>query len=162
VENLRTSRYDSDKELLREMTMGLRVVAVLLSLLSCSLYALEDIDRQQLQQRIEPVGKVHVQEPKETQSATGTKSEVAASVQKKEPGQGTYEQYCIACHRDGVAGAPKFRDATDWNSRRAGRSIDELVAVSTKGLNAMPVKGTCSECTDADLKAAIQYMLPKS
>ena len=30
-----------------------------------------------------------------------------------------------------------------------------------KGKNAMPPKGTCQECSDSDIKAAIDYMVPK-
>lgn len=141
--------------------MWLYVVAVLFSLFSSSIYALEDLDRKQLQQRIAPIGKVHVEEPQAKSNANETKTAVAAKVEKKEPGQETYERYCMVCHRDGVAGAPKFRDAADWNPRKSGRTIDELVNIATNGLNAMPAKGTCVECKDSDLKAAIEYMLPK-
>lgn len=142
--------------------MCMRVVAILFSLFSYSLYALEDIDRLQLQQRIEPFGKVHVDEPKETTPSTKITKADAEVAEKGDPGQATYEHYCMVCHKDGVAGAPKFRDAADWNPRKAGKTIEELVTIATNGLNAMPAKGTCAECTDADLKAAIQYMLPKS
>lgn len=82
--------------------------------------------------------------------------------QKNEPGKDTYEHYCIVCHREGLAGAPKFRDEHDWKPRLSERKLDELLASSIKGLNAMPVKGTCIKCSDEDLKAAISYMLPKS
>ena len=141
----------------------MRLISVaLLTVCSFSIFALDDIDRQQIQQRIQPIGKVRVQEQGNDASKTVTEDESTAKVETKEPGQETYEHYCIVCHRDGLAGAPKFRDATEWGPRLSGRTIDELVASATKGLNAMPPKGTCVECTDADLKAAIQYMLPKS
>lgn len=73
-----------------------------------------------------------------------------------------YEQHCIICHRDGIAGAPKMQDAQDWKTRLDGRTIEDLLASAIKGLNAMPARGTCPECSEADLKAAIQYMLPQS
>ena len=141
--------------------MRLEIVA-LLSFISFSLYALEDMDRQQIQQRIQPVGKVRVQEQDKTANEIETEKKALVKEEKKEPGLATYEQYCVVCHRDGLAGAPKFRDGADWKSRTTGRSIEELLATSIKGLNAMPPKGTCVECTDTDLKAAIQYMIPKS
>ncbi|KTD52801.1 c-type cytochrome [Legionella quateirensis] len=141
----------------------MRLISVaLLTVCSFSIFALDDIDRQQIQQRIQPIGKVRVQDQGNDTSETVTKNESTAKVENKEPGQETYEQYCIVCHRDGLAGAPKFRDKTDWAPRLSGRTIDELVSSATKGLNAMPPKGTCAECTEGDLKAAIQYMLPKS
>lgn len=79
-----------------------------------------------------------------------------------EAGQDTYEHFCITCHQDGVAGAPKFRDNKDWAPRLSGRTIDDLVASAVKGLNTMPPQGTCTECSEEDIRAAITYMLPKS
>ncbi|MCL5272801.1 MAG: c-type cytochrome [Gammaproteobacteria bacterium] len=138
------------------------IIVALLTSMSFSLFALDDIDRQQIQQRIQPIGKVRIQEDEHGASNTNGQDKAADEVKKMEPGQAIYEQYCIVCHRDGLAGAPKFHDSNDWRSRLSGRTIDELLASSIKGLNAMPAKGTCVECTEDDLKAAIQYMLPKS
>ncbi len=112
--------------------------------------------RQEIQQRIQPVGQVSVQESPVKESLAMT------SAPRTEPGQETYNQYCIVCHKDGLAGAPKFRNEQDWKPRLSGRTIDDLVASSIKGLNAMPTKGTCLKCSEEDLKAAITYMLPRS
>lgn len=133
-------------------------VGALLMLVSLGLYALEDFDRQQIQQRIQPVGSVRIQEHDRGLDVKTTQ----ATEEQKAPGQARYEQYCIICHRDGLAGAPKFRDVSDWKSRTEGKTLDDLLAAALKGLNAMPPKGTCAECSDADLKAIIQYMLPQS
>ena len=73
-----------------------------------------------------------------------------------------YEQHCIACHYNGVAGAPKWQDKKDWSPRLGGRTPDDLLVSVMKGLRAMPVKGTCMECSEEDIKAVILYMLPKS
>ena len=132
----------------------------LLVLLSMPLYAISDFDRDQIQQRISPVGSVHVQKPVQSTNSVLPVPQVAAVAVKKDPGQATYEQYCVVCHRDGIAGAPKFHDSTDWKPRLAKQSIDFLTATAIKGLNAMPAKGTCQECSDADIKAAIEYMVP--
>ncbi|CAM2821450.1 c-type cytochrome [Legionella worsleiensis] len=141
----------------------MRLVSVaLLAVCSFSVCALDDVDRQQIQQRIQPVGKVRVEDEGNNPSETATQNKPTTAVAAKEPGQATYEQYCIVCHRDGLAGAPKFGNDSDWKPRLSGRTIDELLASSIKGLNAMPAKGTCVECSDEELKAAIQYMLPKS
>ncbi|PJD95332.1 MAG: cytochrome c5 family protein [Legionella sp.] len=75
-------------------------------------------------------------------------------------GQKIYERFCVVCHRDGLVGAPKFRELSQWEKRLSGREIDELVASALKGKNAMPAKGTCYECTEDDLKSAVEYMLP--
>jgi len=108
-----------------------------------------------MQLRIQPVGEVSVQ----GQADNKMTNNVAT---KTEPGEETYQQYCIVCHRDGLAGAPKFRNEQDWKPRLAGKTLDDLLASSIKGLNAMPAKGTCIKCSDDDLRAAISYMLPKS
>lgn len=76
-------------------------------------------------------------------------------------GQAIYEQHCVVCHQDGIAGAPKFRNEADWKPRLAQKNLDELTASAIKGLNAMPAKGTCPECIDAEIRAAVDYMVPK-
>ena len=80
---------------------------------------------------------------------------------KQIEGQATYDEFCVICHQGGVAGAPRFENEKDWKPRLTGKTIDDLVESATKGLNIMPEKGTCVECSAEDLKAAIQYMLPK-
>lgn len=132
-------------------------VALLGLLISMPLYAASDFDREQIQQRIKPVGKVRVEEP----AQVTTVSQGEPVVVKMLPGQAIYEQYCVVCHRDGVANAPKFRDDGDWKPRLAKQNLDSLTASAIKGLNAMPAKGTCQECSEADLKAAIKYMVPQ-
>ena len=136
-------------------------IAVLLAFFSFSLYAIDDPEQQKIQQRLQPVGQLHVQEQKETttQASVGDKE---TAKKANESGQKIYEQHCIVCHRDGLAGAPKLQNEKDWNPRLTGRTLKDLVASSLKGLNAMPVKGTCIECNEKDLEAAIQFMLPKS
>jgi cytochrome c5 len=74
-------------------------------------------------------------------------------------GKDIYEQYCITCHQDGLLGAPRFHDKSDWAPRMSKKTIDELVGSSIKGLNAMPSQGTCSDCTEAEMKSAIEYMV---
>ncbi|TAL60956.1 MAG: cytochrome c5 family protein [Legionella sp.] len=121
-----------------------------------------DFDKQQIQQRIAPIGQVNVEEEAaDTQKATEqTQAEEVA--EKQVPGKATYEQYCLVCHRDGLAGAPKFENKEDWQPRLSAKKLDGLLTSAKNGLNAMPAKGTCMDCSDEDLKIAIQYMLPKS
>lgn len=133
-------------------------VVMLLAFFPFSLFAIDGTRLQEIQQRIQPVGQVHVQDPGEVPTPTEIGNKVTTETKQ---GQAIYEQHCIVCHRDGLVGAPKLQDEKDWKPRLAGRTIEDLVAASIKGLNAMPPKGTCSECNDADLKAAIQYMQPK-
>jgi cytochrome c5 len=77
------------------------------------------------------------------------------------PGKVTYDTKCAVCHASGVAGAPKLGDKEAWAPRIA-TGMDALVKSSVEGKNAMPPKGTCMDCSDADLKAAVEYMTAAS
>ncbi|MFW2438814.1 MAG: c-type cytochrome [Arenicellales bacterium] len=73
-------------------------------------------------------------------------------------GKKIYDTKCFTCHASGVANAPKFGDKAAWAPRIA-TGMDAMLAVSLKGKGAMPPKGTCMDCSDEDMKAAIQYMV---
>ena len=72
-------------------------------------------------------------------------------------GEALYKQACAVCHVAGVAGAPKLADKTAW-APRVGLGLEGLTASVIKGKGAMPPKGG-SAASDADIKAAVQYML---
>ena len=72
-------------------------------------------------------------------------------------GEALYKQACAVCHAAGVAGAPKFGDKTAW-APRVALGLDGLTASAIKCKNAMRAKGG-STASDADIKAAVQYML---
>lgn len=69
-----------------------------------------------------------------------------------------YTAKCAACHTTGAAGAPKLGDKAAW-ANRLGKGVDGLLATVISGKGAMPPRGACADCSDADLKAAIQYMI---
>lgn len=81
----------------------------------------------------------------------------AAAVPAAGAGEALYKQACAVCHAAGVAGAPKFGDKASW-SARVGLGLDGLTASAIQGKNAMPPKGG-STASDADIKAAVEYML---
>jgi len=68
-----------------------------------------------------------------------------------------YNKTCVICHGSGAAGAPKFGAVQDWAPRLA-KGQDKLLASVKNGLNAMPPKGMCNDCSDTEYKALIQYM----
>ena len=73
-------------------------------------------------------------------------------------GKSTYDSVCTVCHGAGVAGAPKFGDKAAWAPRiKAG--IEALHASALKGKGAMPAKGGNPALPDADVKAAVDYMV---
>jgi cytochrome c5 len=73
-------------------------------------------------------------------------------------GEKLYKQACAACHVAGVAGAPKFADKAAWAPRIA-TGMDALVASVVAGKGIMPAKGGAAGASDADLRAATQYMV---
>ncbi len=74
-----------------------------------------------------------------------------------EPDMNKYNKSCSVCHATGAANAPKTGDAAAWEPRMA-KGMDVLVQSVQNGLNAMPPKGMCYDCSDEDYKALIEYM----
>jgi cytochrome c5 len=68
-----------------------------------------------------------------------------------------YQTSCFACHSTGAAGAPKAHDTAAWQPRIA-QGMPTLVQHVTNGFNAMPPRGLCADCTEADYKTLIEFM----
>ena len=73
-------------------------------------------------------------------------------------GQQVYDTFCFACHATGVSEAPLFGSLAQWQPH-IDEGIDTLVATSLTGINLMPPMGTCMNCTDQEMRDAIQYMI---
>lgn len=72
-------------------------------------------------------------------------------------GKSIYDANCSACHKDGVAGAPKLGDAAAWGPRiKTGPAA--LLASVVKGKGIMPPRGG-TKLSDAELKTVISYMV---
>lgn len=72
-------------------------------------------------------------------------------------GEEVYAAHCHVCHATGLNDAPKLADAAAWAPRLA-KGAEALLKVTKEGLNTMPPMGTCMNCTDAELRAAIDHM----
>lgn len=70
-------------------------------------------------------------------------------------GSKVYKSTCSSCHDTGVAGSPKLGDKAAWAPRIAAAN---LYANALKGKGAMPAKGGNASLSDADVKAAVDYM----
>ena len=69
-----------------------------------------------------------------------------------------YESYCYVCHGTGWQGAPLAGNPSDWQPR-IEQGWDGVLKNTRLGLNGMPPKGTCEECSDADFRAVIEMMV---
>ena len=98
--------------------------------------------------RIQPVG--HVEFGSGGGAATGGRS-----------GEEVVKTTCAACHQAGVAGAPKMGDKAQW-APRIKQGLQTLVQTALKGKGAMPPKGGNASLSDADIRAAIEYMVSQS
>ncbi|WPX27821.1 MULTISPECIES: c-type cytochrome [unclassified Pseudomonas] len=133
----------------------LAVPAVVLALWAVGAQATTNTN-DDIAKRLEPVGQVCIQ----GKECAGM--EVAASAAggggAKSPDD-IIAGHCNACHGTGLLGSPKIGDAADWGKRAKEQGgLDGLLAKAITGINAMPPKGTCADCSDAELKGAISKM----
>jgi len=70
----------------------------------------------------------------------------------------TYQASCFACHASGAAGAPLLGDQEAWNSRME-KGMNVVMANVINGINAMPARGLCMDCTDNELRSIVDYMI---
>jgi c(7)-type cytochrome triheme protein len=74
-------------------------------------------------------------------------------------GKDLYTKTCAVCHAAGIAGAPRYGNAAEWQPRIAtgvARLYSNAIQGTSKG---MPPKGGNAEASDGDIKAAVDYML---
>lgn len=76
-------------------------------------------------------------------------------------GEDIYGASCVACHASGAAGAPKLGDVAAW-APRIGKGVDTLYTNAINGINGMPAKGLCMDCSEDDIKATVDYMVSQS
>lgn len=101
---------------------------------------------------------IYLKTVKSQTPAAATKSSGAITA---DTGNEIYQDKCAVCHDSGAAGAPKVGDKGAW-SERLSQGLDTVVMRAIKGYNSMPPKGTCMTCSDAEIKAAVEYMLDQS
>jgi len=104
-------------------------------------------------ERIKPEGQVTIQG-----GVAGSKA--TSPVASADIGKDRYEQTCQMCHQAGLADAPKLGDKKAWQPRIA-QGMDKLVKHAMEGLKAMPPKGGCSTCDEAEIRKTIEYMVSK-
>ena len=120
--------------------------------------------------RLKPVGEVVVDpnQPKPAASVTAAPApgkiaaipaaKSGAAAGKGGVGKSVYDATCQTCHATGVAGAPKAGDKAAW-APRLKEGMKTVYAIALKGKGAMPPKGGNTALSDADVRAAVDYMV---
>lgn len=123
-------------------------IAITLLLMTLGVNASSESDKAELAKRLAPVGQVYVA------GAVVASAEAEASGPRS--GEKVYQTSCFACHGTGALDAPKKGDAA-WKPR-LDQGFDILLKHSIEGIRNMPARGTCADCTDDELAAAIKFM----
>jgi cytochrome c5 len=77
-------------------------------------------------------------------------------------GKQVYQNFCSSCHTPGLNAAPRIGDVAAWAPRIAkGEAL--LLQATIEGVPpAMPPMGMCFRCTQAELAAAVSFMVQQS
>jgi len=113
-------------------------------------------------ERIKPVGEIAFAA---AQTGQAPEKKVVAAATPERDGQQVYQASCVACHDAGIAGAPKVGDKGQW-TKRIAKGLDALYASAVNGIQGsagvMPAKGGNPALSDAEVKAAVDYMVVRS
>jgi cytochrome c5 len=85
----------------------------------------------------------------------------AAATPQKSDGKAVYDKVCFACHQTSVANSPKLGDKEAW-APRIKTGMDSLVQSVIKGKGAMPPKAGNPALNDAEIRAAVDFMVSQS
>ena len=113
-------------------------------------------------ERIKPVGQVSVASAETQREPVKI---AAAAPPASRDGQQIYQATCFVCHGAGIAGAPKLGDKGQW-AKPIAKGLNTLYASAVNGVQgsagAMPAKGGNLALSDAEVKAAVDYMVAQS
>jgi cytochrome c5 len=76
-------------------------------------------------------------------------------------GKAIYDKVCFACHAQSIAGSPPLGDKAAW-APRIKQGTDAMVQTVIKGKGAMPPKAGNPALTDAEIRAAVEFMVSQS
>lgn len=106
-------------------------------------------------ERLKPVGEVCVM----GEECKGVGAVAVAAGGAARTADDIVAKHCGACHTPGILGAPIIGDTAAWKARADKEGgIDGILQTAIVGINAMPPKGTCADCSDDELREAIIKM----
>ncbi len=76
-------------------------------------------------------------------------------------GEQLVQVHCTNCHMEGIAGAPRINQFSDWKPRLE-KGMDGLVSSTINGHKAMPARTGMVNLSDTDLRNAVTYMVIQS
>jgi len=122
------------------------------SLFSATSFA-QDLSEEAIENRIAPIGDVYI----DGEIATANSGQESSEPSEPRSGEKIYNTFCVACHGTGAAGAPIKGTSEAWAPRIA-KGKDTLIKHAIEGFNAMPAKGTCSNCTDDEIASTVEFL----
>uniref|UniRef100_A0A486XTR6 Cytochrome c5 n=1 Tax=Rheinheimera sp. BAL341 TaxID=1708203 RepID=A0A486XTR6_9GAMM len=123
-------------------------LALALLLTTFGIHASAEADKEALAKRLAPVGQVYV---------AGAVAATDAGPAGPRSGEKVYQTACFACHGTGALDAPKKGDVA-WKPR-IEQGFETLLKHSIEGIRNMPARGTCGDCSDEEIAAAIEFMI---
>ena len=118
--------------------------------------------------RIKPIGQVSLKsqpvkivKKDPTTIVAVVETEQVDSLASADTGEKTYGGICQSCHAAGIGGAPIVGDISIWR-KRLESGTDKLYQSVINGLGIMPAKGGDPSLTDAEIRAAVDYMIDVS
>ena len=73
-------------------------------------------------------------------------------------GEQVVKERCQECHAEGKHGSPKLGDMNAWKPRLT-KGVDPLVKSAIGGHKGMPARGGMANLSDAEMQAAVEYMV---
>jgi cytochrome c5 len=117
-----------------------------------------------VERRIQPVARLEFGPPEgvapKPAAAAPVKAGAVAAAGKPgaADGKAVYDKVCVACHQVSVAGSPRLGDKAAW-APRIQTGMDSLLQSVVKGKGAMPPRGGNPSLSDAEVRAAVEFMV---